>query len=206
METTVSGISLVTRGILAAGCSCARQGEDLELRVADRILLEPRSSVADFRRPFRWRLVHVCAPLDQHRCMPKERHAPGKHVQCEKPIARSIELAEALACLNPSTPHPQSRFIPFFGRMTATGEWSYMQGDLMVFMAKAICAEGMNHGQFQPARPFGIGCWLDGWRRVRKPDLLPVHASPLLARQEMGVLDTVFSREIPWVIYFITSH
>lgn len=38
--------------------------------------------------------------------------------------------------------------------MTATGEWSYMQSDLMVFMAKAISAEGtldcgMNHGQFQ---------------------------------------------------------
>jgi hypothetical protein len=95
--------------------------------------------------------------------------------------------------------------------MTATGEWSYMQSDLMVFMAKAISAEGHPGLRHEPwaipaARPSGIGCWFDGWRRVRKHDLLPVHASPLLARQEMGVLDAVFSREIPWVIDFITSH
>jgi hypothetical protein len=81
----------------------------------------------------------------------------------------------------------------------------------MVLIAKAIREEGPPGLRHEPwaipaARPFGTGCWLDGWRRVRKPDLQPGPRITVALPAGEEVLDTVFSREVPVVIDFITSH
>ena len=44
-------------------------------------------------------VVHVCTPNHLHRAMAQAALEAGKHVICEKPLATSLEDAQALAAL-----------------------------------------------------------------------------------------------------------
>jgi len=114
---------------VASAWDVARAYRDIEEVVAD-----PQVQV-----------VHVCTPNHLHRAMAQAALAAGKHVICEKPLATTLEDAEALAALAAST------------GLTATVPFVYRYHPV-VREARARIA----HGELGPLRLIH-GSYLQDW-------------------------------------------
>ncbi len=98
-------------------------------------------------------VVHVCTPNDSHRELCVAAVEAGKHVYCDKPLARSVAEAEAIvaaADAHPSVTHQvtfQNRFLPAVLRASQLVGEGFC-GSLFGFRAAYLHA-----GYIDPSRP-----------------------------------------------------
>jgi predicted dehydrogenase len=106
-------------------------------------------------------LIHVCTPNDAHFAPVRDALKAGKHVYCDKPLARTVEEARELAAIAAASGvvHQMTfnyRFVPAVLRAIELIDSGYL-GDLFSFRAAYLHA-----GYIDPRRPFS---WRTDFRR-----------------------------------------
>jgi predicted dehydrogenase len=98
-------------------------------------------------------LIHVCTPNDSHRAVVLDALRAGKHIYCDKPLARTLEEAEEIVALAKQCSKTYAmtfnyRFVPAILRARQLAEAGFL-GDLFSFRAAYLHA-----GYIDPNRPF----------------------------------------------------
>ncbi len=98
-------------------------------------------------------IIHCCTPNDAHYPLLMEALRAGKHIYCDKPLARTLEEAEEIAALATQCSKTYGmtfnyRFVPALMRARQMVEAGYL-GDLFSFRVAYLHA-----GYIDPKRPF----------------------------------------------------
>jgi len=99
-------------------------------------------------------IVHVCTPNDSHRDICVAALQAGKHVYCDKPLARTAAEAQDIVAAADAAPHLrhqvtfQNRFIPAVLRARELVEEGFC-GDLFGFRGAFL-----HSGYIDPSRPY----------------------------------------------------
>lgn len=98
-------------------------------------------------------ILHICTPNDTHRDVALAALRAGKHIYCDKPLARTVAEAEEIVALAATVPAVQQmtfnyRFVPATMRARQMIEQGFL-GDLYQFRAAYL-----HSGYIDPARPY----------------------------------------------------